>query len=79
MTRTFLIAALIITLPIQGFGKEPSKSPIDTATKSTAIAGGSGTTRFYGKEGPSSGRAEGSSKSTRFYGKDGSSDGRAER
>ena len=87
MARKSLIVVLAVAISLcfigQGFCQSGKKTSSTTTTEKQFTAlpdkDGNNTTRFYGKDGSSTGRAEGSGKTTRFYGKDGSSSGRADR
>lgn len=78
--RTIAISIVVLTtLDSQGFAQNRTTDSTNTAKRFTVIPGGSGTARFYGRDGSSAGRADTSRNTTRFYGKDGSSASRAER
>ena len=82
MFRPILIVVLVLLgLTAQALAQSSSNKAAAKSEKwFTATAPDNGkTTRFYGKDGSSAGRAEASGKTTRFYGRDGSSTGRAER
>jgi hypothetical protein len=77
------LLAVLILVGLVAYGADPghaTDSFTDTAKKAAAVStGGTGTTRFYGRDGAPAGRTDTSQTTTRFYGHDGSSAGRADR
>ncbi len=65
-------SALIAVLTAYGADQgSATNSFAGTAKKAAAVtAGGIGTTRFYGRDGASTGRTDASQNTTRFYGHD---------
>lgn len=75
--------AVLLLLGLAAYGADQGHTTdafTDAAKKAAAVtAGGTGTTRFYGRDGAPAGRTDTSQTTTRFYGHDGASAGRADR